>query len=536
MLESLIQFTRTDFFNFISTDILPMQSEINFLLIISLLAFNFKEIKKQFNKINKYTWLLLASIFFLGLILRVLFVPHQNWMYIDEPWYIEAGKNILQNGKSLLCTYIDYEKQNCIKYPKPISWPFILSISFMFFGINNYVAINTSILLGSLSIVLMFLIGYLLSKKESVGLYSALLLSILPLHLMWSATAETHVPSLFFVLLTILNFLLYFKVRNFKMLLLTASCLAFTIQMRIEYGILLLLVGVMFLIFDKNLKNKIKIKNYKFLFVFIFLLVFLIFYLMQFLMMLEVADNITRFSFNFLKNNLETSFKLFNGSLHPILITILVLIGIVYSFKYQRNAFLFLLIFLILSLGVYLPFQKFVDRMLLFPYLSLIFLAGYSSSISSLTKKPEFKFIFHLFLTILILVLFSSYIKKIPGYFQDTYSQHAALETKIPTLIKSKIPKNCYIISEWPTVLSISDLKGVRTIDVLDYPKIVSNINNITNCTLYFEDMFCYIEFVPQEVRDRCTTMHNKYTLIPWLEYRNEKIKYTFYNISLTKP
>lgn len=134
---------------------------LNLTFLVFLFIVNFSEIRKVVRKIRKVSWILIFFIFLFGLVLRMT-TPHIHLVYIDESNNMEVGKNMLLYGKSQTCEYTGYEKQKCDVYRKMVGVQFIYAISFLLFGVDNYVAINTSVIFGSLSIILMFLVGYLM--------------------------------------------------------------------------------------------------------------------------------------------------------------------------------------------------------------------------------------------------------------------------------------------------------------------------------------------------------------------------------------
>ena len=184
--------------NHVTHKFIPLFVLINFLLFLILIYLNWRYIKKFLLEIDKKTWILLAIIFIFVLSIRIFIPAHHHLMYIDEAWYMEAGKDMLQTG-------------NQGDYPKSIGWPFILTIVFGIFGINNWVALYASTLFGALTIFAMFFMSFIITKRKDLSLISALLFSLFPVHIMWSASAETNITSLFFILLTIFFCFLYYQ-------------------------------------------------------------------------------------------------------------------------------------------------------------------------------------------------------------------------------------------------------------------------------------------------------------------------------------
>ena len=109
--------------------LLPLIALESFLLFLIFFWINKSYIKDILSEIDKKTWVFLFFVVISAFILRLVIPPLQHIMYIDEPWYMEAAKNMLQNFSQG-------------DYPKSIGWPFILSISFLFLTDNSNILIN----------------------------------------------------------------------------------------------------------------------------------------------------------------------------------------------------------------------------------------------------------------------------------------------------------------------------------------------------------------------------------------------------------
>ena len=218
----------------------PIFVLINFLLIICFFIINFKDIRNQLKDIKKYTWILLLAIFILALFIKIFAVPHTHRVYFDEDIYLDMGKEILVRGQGSLCNYGD--SVGCHEYAFmkwPSGYPFLLAGSYLFFGIGEPVAFALVTLLGSLSTILIFLIAYLFSKKDNIALFSALLFSLIPVHIIWSASVASEPVYIFFTLFAVFCFALSFKSANWRIWALAIVVLAYAVQIRTE-GVILL--------------------------------------------------------------------------------------------------------------------------------------------------------------------------------------------------------------------------------------------------------------------------------------------------------
>lgn len=154
---------------------------------------------------------ILAGIFLLGFILRIIFLD------ITPPGFNADEASLGYNAYSILKTGKDEWGQS---FPivfksfsdyKPGLYVY-LTIPFVgILGLNEFAVRLPSIMLGSLSILFVYLLSRELFKKEEVALASAFLLSISPWHIHFSRGAwETNVAT-FFILLGV-----YALVKSFQ--------------------------------------------------------------------------------------------------------------------------------------------------------------------------------------------------------------------------------------------------------------------------------------------------------------------------------
>lgn len=190
-------------------------------LFIIFLFLNHKVIKKHFKNINKKIWVLLFVIIIFGGTLRVIFNHEPHWS--NEP---EWGHKI--NGKS----FILYGKAHYIDQPH--GHAFLLALTYSLLGANDLATLALNIFMSCLTILLVFLLTYILFKDTSTALFSSFILSIMPKHIYFSGTGENEITSIFFVLIFLLISIIAFKEDKLKIYILSAIAFSFACQIRIE--------------------------------------------------------------------------------------------------------------------------------------------------------------------------------------------------------------------------------------------------------------------------------------------------------------
>ncbi len=170
---------------------------------------------------------ILLGIFLLGFILRVIFLdiapPGFN---ADEAALGYNAYSLLKTGKDEWGASFPLVFKSFSDY-KPGLYVYLAIPFVAFFGLNELAVRLPSILLGSLSIILIYLLAKELFKKETAALASAFLLSISPWHLHFSRGAWEANVATFFILLGVYAFVKSFKNDSFLWL----SGVAFIVSM-----------------------------------------------------------------------------------------------------------------------------------------------------------------------------------------------------------------------------------------------------------------------------------------------------------------
>jgi hypothetical protein len=471
---------------------------------------------------------MLSIIFILALGLRLAIPSQQHITYIDEQWYMEAAKNMLYTGSQG-------------NYQKSIGWPFIISIVFLL-GVNNYLAIYASILLGSLTALNIFFIARALSRNNSLSLASAFIFSILPGNILWSSTAETNIPSLFFITLAIFFCVTYFKLKKDSLLYLCIASLAFASQFRVENYAFFILFCIGYLIF---VDSRGSLTN---------LLISAVIFLLAAPNFIQAAefqfstnwiesdsggalegDNIS--PSNLFSNSVAYGRYLFDATFQPVIFSILFIVGSVYMFFKDKKSAIFLwlwfLLFWILYFGAwfqtfgggdYLPLKT---RFFAMFYPSMCIFFGYGILfLQKLFKNELIKKIIFPITAILVVLLFIPYTTQAGDMFSDN---DFILETKMPEIAEKDIPKDCAIIANWPTILkSTTDLNVIDLGVFLDSKQTRDEILANYSCVLFFQDLTCSLW---DEYAEKCRQLKSQFRLKAYKSYSYINETYYFYEI-----
>ncbi len=473
-----------------------------FAAFIAMIAINIRTLAKPFRKIRKKTWLYLLIIFLTGLILRLFVFPHVHLMFIDEPWYMDMAKNMDNGNGPVVCNLVDDYARECSLPLKPSGWPFLVSIIFLF-GVKNYYAIYLNSIIGSLSVILIFLLTYLLFRKQDTGLWSALFLALTPIQVIWSNTAETNNASVFFILLTMLFFFAYIDSRKKSMLTLTMLGLIFSILTRFENIVLAGLFILCYLIYSRVFSRKPSGQVFEAFYPFI---------VAAFLLCMVFFESV--FIKTFRSASLSTDLYYLNifGFLRAVSFDYIYLLLAAGAFflagKKDQNRNAFLATGFISFFVIYLPIFS-EDRMALVPMVFLIMLA--SGFMSRVCRNIKYRSL-SVLLIVVFLGLFYAGLASSYDYVQIRYRENI-LETQVINELKDTIPSGCYLIAEWPVVFtSVSDIKGISTSIALDDPGLVTSLIN-KSCVLYLYDGYCVVRTIsrPLGSQERCSEMLSRF-------------------------
>jgi 4-amino-4-deoxy-L-arabinose transferase-like glycosyltransferase len=185
-------------------------------------------------------WIWLTTAFVLaGAWLRFVWIPAHHAMYVDEPWYLEAARNLLRQGALVLCERRG-EDIVCAPYPKAAGWPVVLAGAFALFGASSGVAFAVSTLLATQAVLLVAIVVRLAGGGWSQTAVAAALMATHPLHVAWSATAETNSPATAILLAGVAGALGVRKQPALAIAALAAGGLGLAAAMRPELAMVLL--------------------------------------------------------------------------------------------------------------------------------------------------------------------------------------------------------------------------------------------------------------------------------------------------------
>lgn len=370
-------------------------------------------------------WLLIYILVFAFLV-RIVGIGYglPLWLIDDEPPFTLAALKMIQL-KTLLPVFHLEDFKTVLYYPPYLSYlyllPFsvLLSIKYLFFsgGRDQFIYYLTgdlsqffliarflNVLMGTISVFLIYKIAKNISQKESVALLSAFFLSTSLFHILMSANGRHWLPVSFFTVfvLWLLNLDWDFRKRYF------AAILATGVGMGVSpiNGLLLVLIGYWYLFYEqRSLSGLIKEKYFYGSLIIFGLLAILpgILYPQSFGFQADLTSGQTKSIWGILQS--PFLFLKPVALSEPILVFFAIL-GLLFAIFHRRNLFWPVFLFIYTYSGIFYWFFRYEHRFTipLFPILALLAGIGFIN----LYQKISVRFLSGVFLLILAVPLILS--------------------------------------------------------------------------------------------------------------------------------
>ncbi len=156
-----------------------------------------------------------------------------------------------------LAGYEEYSKYFSIHRAHPLLFQFSVSILYILFGVSDTLARIISVIFGVMTVIITYFIGRILYTRREVGFFAALLLALLPYHIIVTRQAMVDVPFSFFFSLTIFFMAIYIKSNsgNQKWLLAVGASAGLSFLSK-EVGFLTLIASIVsLLLLNKRIQN-----------------------------------------------------------------------------------------------------------------------------------------------------------------------------------------------------------------------------------------------------------------------------------------
>jgi hypothetical protein len=455
----------------------PLILEINFYLLLAALATNLKFLKTLIMSIPRKTLTLVMLIALGGTLLAAFEAPRTHRIFYDEDIYLNIGQNIAYLKRAAMCNegrnlYGVYQCAQLEYNKEPNAWPYLISVLFRLFPPSHVAVFLMNNVIWGIAILIVFFTGYLLFHSARTGLFSALILAIIPEGLRWANTTAAEPSTACFAGLAILSVLVFSQSPGNRTAFLAAVFIPFAFQFRPESGMIVVPAALLLLFIAPQ-----EFKTKRLYLALLLLTALTIPHLMHLYSMRGEAWGVpagsSKFGLQYFANNFRTNFFFYWENLHfPLLVTLLFVVGIVspslhprlintgehdistaYSYHWQAKSvvlswfLLFCGIFLFFYAGSY--YYGADMRFSLLSYLPLSILSGFGAATIGTWCEQKIRVSFVTSSLVLLLSLwglsFMPYVRSTTQEAWEARADHDFAET-----MAGKVPPHALILTHNP--------------------------------------------------------------------------------------
>ena len=505
-----------------------------FLVISILIILNLKHLKNELSSVKKKTWIMLALISMVALVVRMN-VLHAHLIYQDEPYYGAVAKNMLLYNNAAITYYNGLNQLKFLELTKNyMGWSFILSIGYFLFGIKDLVAVYFTSVLGAMTIPFIFVLSQLLFNKSKVSLLAALFFSTLPMHIFWSSTSVASIAGFLLVMLILITLILYTRTLDNKLNLLIVVLLMFSIQVRPENVLLIPIIWMSYFIFIERFRSRARLNLWGPWILFIFLLII---YIPQLNQMFGYIGTFYSSSVNDVNISISIMPLLIEYNQNqPLYMLIFLAIGLVHALKRYRKETLFLGALYLITPGFFILWQGWETYRYFFINYYCIILLQSTGMYFVYNKLRKMKRIVGLSFIILIVALsvFFSYGDTMSYYNTRTINQYQLL-TRVPAMIEDDLDENCYVVTNDEDAFTLAGGSLLKVMMLKDIKISIERRIKDISCLMYFEGLICNKPSAKNRDAKKCIEIYDYFSLEHYKAYSLIEARYNLYRLKLKK-
>ena len=518
--------------------IVPWFLEINFLLIIIGIALNIKTFKALLSGISLRQWYLVSAIVVIGIVMATFVAPRVHRIFYDENIYLNIGQTMAAQKKAAMCAegYNTYGEYHCVQLEhnkQPYAFPHLISIVYRIFGASELASFLFNNFIFGLSIFTSFMLGFLFFKRFSAGVYSALIYSLIPENIIWANTTSVEPGAALFSGLVMVAGLIFLKEKRVKTLFLLSVLLSYSMQFRTESILILLVIGLLFLLYDRD---TLKDTN-----TYLFLALAFALFIPHIVQLYAVRGETwgssgPRMSLIYLFNNFKVNSLFYLENMKfPLLYTLLLGIGI--AFKRNLKEKLILITWFLLFWGIFLFFYAgsytFGQdvRFSLVSYMPLSLLAGLG--IVRLEEYFKAKGLIHIFrvaAVAVILVSFTGFMPHVRTVGEEACQARA--DHRYAQEMAKHLPENSIVLTHNPNMFLLWGKNAAQAAIATNNEQAMNHFFQRYTGGVYFHYNYWCNTDDPRE-QTFCRNILNKYEHKALVEHKERG--YTFILYQLTK-
>ena len=190
------------------------------------------------------------SLVALSAALTLWAAPRTNRIYYDEQIYQSIGQNLSDLKLAQMCNsgIVEYGRLECSigEYNKqPYAYPHLLSIGYRLFGVHEMTAFVVNALAMAATVFAVYLLTWVLFEDRLAAWFAALIMTLTPQQIIWSATAAVEPTASLACVTALLCAAIFLRSRTTVALAATACSAAYAIQFRPESPLVLPVIAVL---------------------------------------------------------------------------------------------------------------------------------------------------------------------------------------------------------------------------------------------------------------------------------------------------
>jgi hypothetical protein len=164
---------------------------------------------------NKRDLILAAIAVAVFLAIVIIWVKPTQLLFFDDAIYQAMGVDLLHSGQAWMCNF--GTPTNCITgqiFHEPIGLSFNIAIGFLLLGVHRSSAYAVQTALAALSVFMTFMVSFLLLKDKRGAFFSALVLALLPIILVWASPTNSDMATLAYSLISMFMLIVLIRSRS----------------------------------------------------------------------------------------------------------------------------------------------------------------------------------------------------------------------------------------------------------------------------------------------------------------------------------
>lgn len=525
----------------------PWNLRVNFLLIAVGIVICYRDILGAFKKLLDKKGILLFVLLLTAFSIVSFVTPRTHRILYDEDIYANIGQNIAMTSRTGFCSYGTFEYgeyyPHWISYNKePSGWPFLISLIFQTFGVDELYAFILNNILFCAGILLVFFIAWHLTGTYFTAYLAALIFALIPHNIIWSNTIAAEPSASVFAAAVVLSLIVFLKTNRNRHLFLLVVMIPFSCQMRPESMLIFFWAILTILVFFPKILTSKRVWTAVFLIT--------LFLLPHLLHTYAVSGHSwgaegTKFSLNYFKNNLTVNGLYYLDNKHfPILFTVLFFLGLVFArhtYRWRLLIFIWFLLFWGIFLFFYAGSYRYgADvRFSLVSYIPFAILAGMGGGFlrdriiqinwmkdgcdGGMRNAGSF---------LIVLVLLFSFIQFLPlvrRVGQEAWG--ARYDHDHARAFIRKIPSRSIVLTQNPTMFLLWNQNAIQTYAGINHPRIIAKLMEKYHGHVYFHyNYWCNTK--NERNRRLCRAIMEKYRLREIVKAHEQDYEYALYQIS----